>query len=65
MRERNPAATCGNCPFWNKQKAAPQIRDGLGKCQRTHPTNSGFQVIHKDEWCGEHPEFFKDSIDDT
>ena len=58
---RNPAANCGNCPYWYW----PAEND-YGECRVNAPKaytfNSGeveFHLhTHNDHWCGQHPDFW-------
>ena len=58
--KRNPAANCGNCPYWEL------IEKSLGECRQDNA-----KVIDQDdgalvfplttdyEWCGQHPDFWE------
>ena len=60
--KRNPAANCGNCPYWYW----PAEND-YGECRVNAPKaytfNSGeveFHLhTHNDHWCGQHPDFWE------
>jgi len=60
-KTRNENATCGNCPYWHKQ---PREKGDNGWCLKTcslAASNDG--IIKRKGWCGEHPDFWKESND--
>ena len=48
--KRNPAANCGNCPYWR----AGLVKH-IGYCQYYPNSHT---VIDLD-WCGQHPDFWE------
>ena len=68
-RERNTEATCGNCPYWSGEKSQ-------GACKKAAPgpalrfvdnpgsiINPSWAVTNKDNWCGQHPDFWKNQTE--
>lgn len=59
MKQRNPNATCGNCPYWYA------LNVEIGECRQDNAKvidqDDGslvFPLALEDEWCGQHPEFW-------
>lgn len=50
-RVRNPEATCATCPYCKDDRI----------CCRNAMTSTGneFGITGPDNWCGEHPDFWK------
>lgn len=50
-RVRNPEATCATCPYYKDNRI----------CCRNAMTSTGneFGITGPDNWCGEHPDFWK------
>jgi len=55
---RNTEATCGNCPYFSKEKRRESF---FGKTESESDGECRLRPIAlwkmKDEWCGEHPDF--------
>jgi hypothetical protein len=51
-RVRNEAAVCGNCPYYK-----PNSVGDLGACCVT----SEYPSMYKYQWCGKHPDFWRES----
>lgn len=55
-RERNPEATCGNCPGYNHSPY--EGHEDYGQCRKKpEPINK-----QPDDWCMEHPDFWKEYV---
>ena len=58
--KRNPAANCGNCPFWASWTGTGSP-DHIGECRQTsvkpHDTNQRWETTGANDWCGQHPDF--------
>ena len=57
MKQRNPEATCGTCPYWEPPQGATRY---LGHCLRVAPGKGRWDEheMYETGWCGEHPDFF-------
>lgn len=66
--KRNPEATCGNCPYFEKHTGVIGIAEGNGSCLILPPINvilhpkTGTKrtltpVTNAVFWCGQHPDF--------
>ena len=57
--KRNPAANCGNCPYW--LLSIPE--DNIGECHRDNPhavdPYRRWETTNSKEWCGQHPDFWE------
>ena len=57
--KRNPAANCGNCPYW--LLSIPE--DNIGECHRDNPRAVDpyrrWETTNIKEWCGQHPDFWE------
>ena len=47
---RSTGMRCFTCLFFVPKKIDPTI----GRCRRHAPTMSGFPVVWKEDWCGDH-----------
>lgn len=56
MRVRNEAAVCGNCPY----RAKHLFTSGQSVCGVDSKTMHAGVIIHADDWCGQHPDFWKE-----
>ena len=59
--ERNPASTCANCVY-----GVVDEQDGDEypvECRRRADHDSNYRPI--DDWCGEHPHFWRVAVDAT
>jgi len=58
MKQRNPNANCGNCPYW--LLSIPE--DNIGECHRDNPhavdPYRRWETTNSKEWCGQHPDFW-------
>jgi hypothetical protein len=69
--ERNKEATCETCPYWDDESGADVTyvinADEFGYCSRFPPVledntrgdEAKYIAVHKECWCGEHPDFIK------
>ena len=59
--KRNPAANCGNCPYWASWTGTGSP-DHIGECRQTsvkpNDTNQRWETTGANEWCGQHPDFW-------
>lgn len=59
--KRNPAATCGNCPYFNDKNLGNL---NIGYCCKNIPallsdiSESRWPEVGTAEWCGQHPDFW-------
>jgi len=54
MKQRNPNAKCGNCPYWKK------IMHGIGQCRPKAASElCDWQETEEINWCGQHPDFWE------
>ena len=60
MKQRNPEARCGNCPYFAQGSKGSKF----GNCLRFPPclVNSTGLVM-PERVCGEHPDFFKETAE--
>lgn len=69
MKQRNPKATCETCPYWSTERPVRSMAkfdasimgiddEDIGCCRRGVYTPRKFSF----DWCGEHPDFFVDTI---
>ena len=60
--KRNPAANCGNCPYWASWIGTGSP-DHIGECRQTsvkpNDTNQRWETTGANEWCGQHPDFWE------
>lgn len=64
-KRRNDDATCRTCPYWE-----PTTEQIAGKCRRLAPRSESGQcedvaIMYPDEWCGEHPNFWRKETPDA
>ena len=59
--KRNPAANCGNCPYWASWTGTGSP-DHIGECRQTsakpNDTNQRWETTGAIEVCGQHPDFW-------
>ena len=59
---RNPAANCGNCPYWASWIGTGSP-DHIGECRQTsvkpNDKNQRWETTGANEWCGQHPDFWE------
>lgn len=59
-RVRNPEAVCGTCPY----QSLFTLEFGTWRVCKRHAPIAGdgdpFPWTDDDQWCGEHPDFFKE-----
>lgn len=59
MKQRNPNATCGNCPYWHERTRTcrncfPNPDQEAGPVRML----SAWHRTMPDDWCGQHPKFW-------
>ena len=51
---RSKMMLCRTCMFFVEKKALKTRGKKVGRCRRNAPTRSGYPVVFKDDWCGNH-----------
>lgn len=55
---RSEGMSCGTCMWFVLKESSgphpPGDRRAVGRCRRRAPTISGYPVVFKVDWCGEH-----------
>jgi len=53
-KHRSAAMSCASCMWFVKKEAANPAAAPVGRCRRHAPTMSGYPVVFKADWCGDH-----------
>jgi len=60
-RARNPEATCETCPYY-WVSGNNQFRECRKKSAAITTVQSSFPQVSEYNWCGEHPDFWKEEV---
>lgn len=60
-RVRNPEATCATCQYYWVSNQFRECRKKSAAMQKT-TMQSSFPQVSEYDWCGEHPDFWKEEI---